>query len=62
MLSNKNRFIKKSSSKILFNMVGKSFKIYQGKRFIVVHVLDTMVGKYFGEFIRSRKRHVYKKK
>jgi ribosomal protein S19 len=57
-----SKFIKKSCSKIVISMVGESFKVYQGKRFIVVHVSEKMVGKYFGEFIRSRKRHVYKKK
>lgn len=62
MSNNLDKFIKKTSSKILLNMVGHSFKVYQGKRFIVVYVSELMVDKYFGEFVRSRKRHIYKKK
>lgn len=62
MVNNKYKFIKKTSSKILLEMVGESFKVYQGKRFIIINVSEMMVGKYFGEFIRSRKRHIYKKK
>jgi ribosomal protein S19 len=58
----KNKFIKKTNSKVLESMVGESFKIYQGKRFITVYVSSDMVGKFFGEFVRSRKRHIYKKK
>ena len=61
-MSSKFKFIKKSSSRILVSMVGKSFKVYQGKRFININVSELMVGKVFGEFIRSRKRHIYNKK
>lgn len=56
------KFIKKTNNKILESMVGEFFKIYQGKRFINVYVSADMVGKFFGEFVRSRKRHIYKKK
>jgi len=61
-MNNKYKFIKKSNSRILINMVGKYFKVYQGKRFINIYVSELMVGKFFGEFIRSRKRHIYNKK
>jgi len=43
-------------------MVGFSFKVYQGQRFISVIVNNNMVGFRFGEFIKTRKLHVYKKK
>jgi ribosomal protein S19 len=61
-MNKKYKLIKKSSSYILSSMVGESFKVYQGKRFIVINVSELMVGKVFGEFVRSRKRHIYKKK
>jgi ribosomal protein S19 len=61
-MNSKYKFIKKSSSRILLNMVGKYFQVYQGKRFINIYVSELMVGKFFGEFVRSRKRHIYNKK
>ena len=36
-------------------MVGFSFKVYQGQRFISVIVNNNMVGFRFGEFIKTRK-------
>jgi len=43
-------------------MDGFKFKIYQGLRFINFDVTNNMVGHKFGEFLKSRKLHVYKKK
>lgn len=54
--------IQKSNSMITIEMVGLLFKIYQGNRFIPVQVKSEMVGKKFGEFIKTRKLHVFKKK
>jgi len=55
-------FIQKSRNIINKKMVGFSFKVYQGQRFISVIVNNNMVGFRFGEFIKTRKLHVYKKK
>ena len=49
-------------TKISFSMIGESFLIYQGQRFITVTVNKKMVGFFFGEFIKTRKLHIYNKK
>tara|TARA_B100000787_G_scaffold88688_1_gene65518 strand:+ start:1823 stop:2008 length:186 start_codon:yes stop_codon:yes gene_type:complete len=49
-------------TKISLSMVGESFLIYQGQRFITVTVNKKMVGFFFGEFIKTRKLHIYNKK
>lgn len=43
-------------------MAGHSFLVYQGRRFIRIVVNLKMVGFFFGEFIKTRKLHVYNKK
>jgi len=50
------------SSFILKEYVGLRFRVYQGKRFINLTVIDEMVGNRFGEFAPTRVRHEYKKK
>lgn len=55
-------FLQKSKNFIKKNMVGFRFKVYQGQRFIEVLVTSDMVGLRFGEFIKTRKFHVFKKK
>jgi small subunit ribosomal protein S19 len=60
----KKNFIKiwSRSSLILKEYIGLRFRVYQGKRFINITVIDEMVGHRFGEFSPTRVRHVYKKK
>ena len=36
--------------------------IYNGKNFINLIITDKMVGFKFGDFINTRKKHIYKKK
>lgn len=36
--------------------------IYNGKTFINIKINEKMVGLKFGEFINTRKKHIYKKK
>nr|YP_009729754.1 ribosomal protein S19 [Plasmopara viticola]QHW07493.1 ribosomal protein S19 [Plasmopara viticola] len=36
--------------------------IYNGKNFINLKINDKMIGFKFGEFIYTRKKHIYKKK
>mgnify|MGYP001394417712 CR=1 FL=1 len=50
------------NTKILSSMVGESFLVYQGQRFITISVNKKMVGFFFGEFVKTRKLHVYNKK
>lgn len=56
------KFIKRLNTKILESMVGLAFKVYIGNKFILVKVNEAMVGHYFGEFVKTRKFHVFKKK
>jgi len=58
----KNFNIKKANSKILSNMVGCTFYVYKGDFFIPIKIYSNMIGFYFGEFVKTRKLHVYKKK
>ena len=50
------------SSFILKEYIGLRFRVYQGKRFINLTIIDEMVGHRFGEFAPTRVRHEYKKK
>ena len=38
-----------------------SVSIYNGKNFIKLLINDKMIGFKFGEFINTRKKHIYKK-
>lgn len=49
-------------SMILPKFIGKQYKVYNGKNFIVVKILDDMVGHKFGEFANTRKKAIHKKK
>nr|NP_037624.1 ribosomal protein S19 [Phytophthora infestans]YP_004563960.1 ribosomal protein S19 [Phytophthora mirabilis]YP_004564261.1 ribosomal protein S19 [Phytophthora phaseoli]YP_004564327.1 ribosomal protein S19 [Phytophthora andina]YP_004564466.1 ribosomal protein S19 [Phytophthora ipomoeae]YP_010508033.1 ribosomal protein S19 [Phytophthora clandestina]AAF24797.1 ribosomal protein S19 [Phytophthora infestans]AAW67054.1 ribosomal protein S19 [Phytophthora infestans]AAW67100.1 ribosomal protein S len=39
-----------------------SVSVYNGKIFINLEINDKMIGFKFGEFINTRKKHIYKKK
>lgn len=41
---------------ILPEMVGKTIKVYSGKEFIPVIIIEEMIGHYLGEFVLTRKR------
>ena len=41
---------------ILPEMVGKTIKVYSGKEFIPVIIVEEMIGHYLGEFVLTRKR------
>lgn len=47
---------------ILPEYVDHFIKIYNGKTFINLKINNKMIGYKFGEFIYTRKKHVYKKK
>jgi len=56
-----NLFVQKLSTKITDSMVGFAFKVYIGNKFILVKVNQSMVGHFFGEFVKTRKFHIFKK-
>ena len=47
---------------ILPEYSNNSVSIYNGKNFIKLLINDKMIGFKFGEFINTRKKHIYKKK
>eukprot|EP01025_Chloroclados_australasicus_P012384 TRINITY_DN1569_c0_g1_i1.p4 TRINITY_DN1569_c0_g1~~TRINITY_DN1569_c0_g1_i1.p4 ORF type:complete len:102 (-),score=6.75 TRINITY_DN1569_c0_g1_i1:429-734(-) len=54
--------IKSRRSVVLPEFVGDEFQIHNGKDYIPVKIVEEMVGHRFGEFVRTRKKSVYKGK
>jgi small subunit ribosomal protein S19 len=50
------------NSIILPKFIGITLRVYNGKAFIIVKVIDEMVGHKLGEFVSTRKQFSYKKK
>ena len=50
------------NSLILPCFIGKTIKVYNGKKYISFKVTEDMVGFKLGEFVLTRLRHIYKKK
>lgn len=44
----------KLSNKIHMHIVGRHFKIHNGKRFILIKVFSNMVGYRFRDFVRTK--------
>lgn len=61
-LSKKFYFLKKKNNIILPEFIGLFIKIYNGQKFIDLHITSNMVGYKFGSFIVTRKLHVFKSK
>lgn len=59
-----NQIIKVYSraSLIIPEFIGKNVEIHNGKNFFKLLVTENMVGHKFGEFSRSRKQTIHKKK
>ena len=47
---------------ILPEYINSIVNIYNGKKFIKLKINEKMIGFKFGEFINTRKKHIYKKK
>jgi small subunit ribosomal protein S19 len=47
---------------ILPEYIDHFVNIYNGKTFINIKINEKMIGYKFGEFINTRKKHIYKKK
>jgi len=60
----KNKPVKTWSrrSTILPDMIGRTFEVHNGKKFIPVHVSENMVGHKLGEFSPTRKFVTHPKK
>lgn len=50
------------SSTILPKFIGVTLKVYNGKTFTVVKIVEEMIGHKLGEFVSTRKQFSYKKK
>lgn len=63
-LSHKNKLILKTKSRnssIVPNFVGKTFQVYNGKKFVKIIVNEDMIGHKLGEFASTRKSFSFKK-
>ncbi len=47
---------------ILPEYINRFVNIYNGKTLINIKITEKMIGYKFGEFINTRKKHIYKKK
>lgn len=47
---------------ILPEYINHFINVYNGKSFINIKINEKMIGYKFGEFINTRKKHIYKKK
>jgi len=61
VFKNNIKIISKNSV-ILPKFIGLTLQVYNGKTFIIVKIIDEMVGYKLGEFISTRKQFSYKKK
>ena len=67
-LFDKKKFLNKTQPKLLCRntillpiCLGKTFKVYNGKNFLKVHVSEDIIGHKLGEFSPSRSRYFFKK-
>ena len=50
------------NSIILPSFIELAFRVYNGKAFTIVKIIEEMVGHKLGEFVSTRKQFSYKKK
>ena len=62
LLRSNKIFVWSRRSMILPDFCGKQFYIYNGKKFIICRVSETMIGHKFGEFASTRKIPAHKHK
>lgn len=62
ILKNKKILNIKRNYEITPSIVGKTFKVYNGKTFTKLSVVDEMIGHKIGEFIPTRVKFMFKKK
>lgn len=49
------------NSVILPSFIERTFRVYNGKAFTIVKIIDEMVGHKLGEFVSTKKQFSYKK-
>lgn len=49
------------NSTILPSFIELTFRVYNGKAFTIVKIIDEMVGHKLGEFVTTKKQFFYKK-
>jgi len=62
LISKSNIKIVSKNFVILPKFIGFTVQVYNGKTFIIVKVINEMVGHKLGEFVTTRKQFSYKKK
>jgi small subunit ribosomal protein S19 len=62
LVSKSNIKIVSKNFVILPKLIGFTVQVYNGKTFIIVKVINEMVGHKLGEFVTTRKQFSYKKK
>ncbi len=63
-LINNNKWLKiyNKNLTILPEYVDHFVNVYNGKTFVNIKINEKMIGFKFGEFVNTRKKHIYKKK
>lgn len=61
-LKKQNIYVISRNSLIIPKFLGMTFKIYNGKTYNELLIIDSMIGHKFGEFIFTRARFSFKKK
>ncbi len=62
LLSKNNIKTMSKNSIILPSFIEFTFRVYNGKTFTIVKIIDEMIGHKIGEFVSTRKQFSYKKK
>ena len=57
----KTNIITKNST-IIPKLVGSTFQVYSGKKFIKINITEEMIGHKVGEFVFTREKFEFKKK
>jgi len=58
----KHNFTYARNSTILPEMIGKSYSVHSGMKFVKINITEHNVGYKLGEFVSVKKRALYKKK
>ena len=62
LVSKENIQSTSKNSTILPKFIGVTLKVYNGKTFTAVKIIEEMVGHKLGEFVSTRRQFSYKKK
>lgn len=62
LISKNNVKTVSKNSIILPSFIELTFRVYNGKTFTIVKIIDEMIGHKIGEFVSTRKQFSYKKK